>query len=123
MIRHGISVGIERVNNTFFLSIKATGKLSHDDYKIIVPMLESAINNVAQPEINVLFDGSEFQGWELRAAWDDLKLGLKHGREFKKVAIYGNDKWLEITAKVGRWFISGKVKYFNNLDDALGWLA
>ena len=86
-------------------------------------MLESAINNVAQPEINVLFDGSEFQGWELRAAWDDLKLGLKHGREFKKVAIYGNDKWLEITAKVGRWFISGKVKYFNNLDDALGWLA
>jgi len=29
---------------------------------------------------------TELQGWELRAAWDDFKIGLKHGGDFEKVA-------------------------------------
>ncbi len=46
----------------------------------------------------------------------------KHGSEFDKIAIYGNKNWQEITAKIGSWFMSGKVKYFENCDDALAWL-
>ncbi len=38
VIRHGLSIGIERVNNEFFLSLKAVGKLTHEDYKKITPM-------------------------------------------------------------------------------------
>ncbi|MDG2125216.1 MAG: STAS/SEC14 domain-containing protein [Verrucomicrobiales bacterium] len=30
--RHGISIGIERVGEDFFLSFKAVGKLTHADY-------------------------------------------------------------------------------------------
>jgi hypothetical protein len=30
--------------------------------------------------------------------------------------------WQEYAAKIGTWFISGEVKYFDNCDDALGWL-
>ncbi|MFG0264816.1 MAG: hypothetical protein ACF8AM_06635, partial [Rhodopirellula sp. JB055] len=30
IIRHGVSVGIERVNDNFFLSLKAVGKLTGD---------------------------------------------------------------------------------------------
>jgi len=120
--RHGISIGIERINNDVFLSLKAIGKLTHEDYQTIVPMIEAALAQVKHPIINVFVDGSEFDGWELRAAWDDLKLGLKHKREFSKVAIYGNKKWQERIAKVGSWFISGEVKFFENSDDALQWL-
>lgn len=120
--RHGISIGIERINNDVFLSLKAIGKLTHEDYQTIVPMIEAALAQVEHPIINVFVDGSEFDGWELRAAWDDLKLGLKHKREFSKVAIYGNKKWQERIAKVGSWFISGEVKFFENSDDALQWL-
>ena len=63
------------------------------------------------------------EGWELRAAWDDFKIGLKHGNEFKRIAIYGNKNWQEITAKIGSWFISGEVKYFDDEGDALAWLS
>ena len=120
--RHGLSIGIERTDNDFFLSLKAIGKLTHDDYQTITPMIESALEGVDHPKIKAIFDGTELEGWELRAAWDDFKIGLKHGSEFEKIAIYGNRRWQEISAKVGSWFMSGEVKYFENRDDAFAWL-
>ncbi|MEA1889362.1 MAG: STAS/SEC14 domain-containing protein [Pseudomonadota bacterium] len=122
IVRHGLSIGIERANNHFFLSLKAVGKLTHEDYETITPMLDSALAAVKKPMVNVFFDGTELEGWEPRAAWDDFKVGLKHGSEFEKIAIYGNKKWQEMTAKVGSWFISGEVKFFENEADALSWL-
>ncbi|GJM12145.1 MAG: STAS/SEC14 domain-containing protein [Pseudohongiella sp.] len=119
---HGLSIGIQRSNNNIFLSLKATGKLTHEDYKTITPLIDSALDAVKQPKVKVLIDGTELEGWELRAAWDDLKIGLKHGNEFSKIAIYGNKNWQEITAKVGSWFIGGEVKYFESLADAINWL-
>jgi hypothetical protein len=122
MTRHGLSIGIERVNNEFFLTLKAIGKLTHEDYLKINPMIDSALVGVSTPKINAFIDATELEGWELRAAWDDFKLGLKHGSEFNKIAIFGNKKWQEYSAKIGTWFISGEVKYFNNSHDALTWL-
>ena len=122
MTRHGLSIGIERVGNDFFLSLKATGKLTHEDYEKINPMIDSALESVNNPKVKVFIDGSEFEGWELRAAWDDFKLGLKHGSEFEKIAIFGNKQWQEYAAKIGSWFISGEVKYFEDSNEALVWL-
>jgi hypothetical protein len=85
-------------------------------------MIESALLGVKQPKIKAIFDASQLDGWELRAAWDDFKLGLKHGSEFEKIAIYGNKRWQEMSAKIGSWFISGEVKYFEDYDEALAWL-
>ena len=120
--RHGLSIGIERSGSDFFLSLKAIGKLTHKDYEMITPMIDSALNAVKDPQVKVLIDGTELEGWELRAAWDDFKIGLKHGNEFVKIAIYGNKHWQQIAAKVGAWFVSGEVKYFDNVEDALAWL-
>ena len=122
MTRHGLSIGIERVDDNFFLSIKAMGKLTHEDYKTITPMIDSALESVKTPKIRALFDATELEGWELRAAWDDFKLGLKHGSEFEKIAMYGNKNWQELAAKIGSWFISGEVKYFESYNEALAWL-
>lgn len=122
IIRHGLTIGIERVDNDFFLSLKATGKLTHADYEKINPMINSALEGIDDPKIKAYIDGSDFEGWELRAAWDDFKLGLKHGSEFEKIAIFGNKKWQQYSAKVGSWFISGDVKYFEDADAALSWL-
>lgn len=120
--RHGLSIGIERIEDQFLLSLKAQGKLSHKDYEIITPMIDSALAAVKEPKVKVLIDGTELEGWQARAAWDDFKLGLKHGNEFEKVAIYGNKKWQELVAKIGSWFIAGEIKYFENVDDAITWL-
>lgn len=121
---HGFSVSIERTGDQrVLLSMHARGKLQHQDYEILVPMLESAIAGMDHPKVDVLFDMRELDGWDIRAAWDDLKLGLKHGRQFNKVAMVGNKSWQETAAKVGSWFIGGEAKVFDDKAEALAWLA
>ena len=122
IIRHGLSIGIEKFVNEFLLVMKAVGKLTHEDYETITPMINSALEGVKKPKIKALIDGTEMEGWELRAAWDDFKLGLQHGSDFEKIAIYGNKNWQEIASKIGAWFISGDVKYFETYNDAVAWL-
>jgi len=122
-VRHGLSVGIARTgSNDFFLDLKAAGKLTHEDYEIINPMVDSALGVIKHANVKVLFDASELEGWEVRAAWDDFKFALKHNNEFSRIAIYGNQHWLENSAKVASWFISGEIQYFENLGDAFDWL-
>ncbi len=120
--RHGLSIGIHRTGSDLFLSLKAIGKLTHDDYLVITPMIDSALAGVKEPSVKALIDCSELEGWEARAAWDDFKIGLKHGSEFSKIAIYGHKKWLEYATKVGSWFVSGEAKYFESEEEALAWL-
>ena len=122
VVRHGLSIGLERIANRFFLTLKATGKLSHEDYETITPLLDSALSVVRNPKVKALLDATELEGWELRAAWDDFKIGLKHGNEFEKVAIVGNQKWQQTSAKLGNWFLSGEVKYFEDMQAAREWL-
>jgi hypothetical protein len=122
VMRHGISISIERSNDEVFLKIKALGKLTHEDYKVITPMINSALSEVKQSHVKVFFDGTELDGWDLRAAWDDFKIGLSHRNEFFKIAIYGNKNWLAISSEIGSWFISGETKYFEKQRDALAWL-
>ncbi|WP_144207694.1 SpoIIAA family protein [Shewanella donghaensis] len=119
---HGFSIGIERIKSDVFLSLKAKGTLTHNDYLSITPLIDAALSEVKHPKVNVLIDGTELDGWELRAAWDDLKIGLKHGNEFNKIAIWGNKNWQEYATKIAGWFISGDAKFFDNKEDALTWL-
>ncbi|GAM74030.1 hypothetical protein JCM19241_5226 [Vibrio ishigakensis] len=120
--RHGISLGVERIESEFVLVFKAMGKLTHQDYQAMAPVLESALQGVDSKHIKMLVDVSEFSGWELRAAWDDFRLGMKLGFEIEKVAIFGDKNWQEMASKVGGWFINGEMKSFQSYDDAVDWL-
>lgn len=123
MITHGFSIGINRVDEHFFLTLKAVGKLTHEDYEKMMPLIDSALESVKEPKIKALVDLSEFEGWELRAAWDDMKIGLTHNSEFEKIAICGNSKkWIEYGIKVADWFTSGEIEQFDNISDATKWL-
>ncbi|NOX27123.1 MAG: STAS/SEC14 domain-containing protein [Gammaproteobacteria bacterium] len=122
IIRHGLSIGIDRVETDFFLTLRIVGKLTHGDYEKITPLIDSALEGVKSPKVNVFVDALELEGWELRAAWDDLKLGLKHNKDFNKIAILGQKKWQKYLAKIASWFISGEVKYFEEVNAAFYWL-
>lgn len=119
---HGVHVEIEQNENQIFMEMKAIGTLTHEDYEKITPLLETALEGTTDPVVNVFFDGTEFEGWDLHAAWDDLKLGLRHGRKFNKIAFYGNERWQSIMSKVGSWFFSGEVRYFEDSIEAINWL-
>ncbi|MCX2784128.1 STAS/SEC14 domain-containing protein [Microbulbifer thermotolerans] len=120
---HGISIGLERIDSEFFLYVKAIGRLTHEDYERITPLLDYALQGIKDPKVKALVDVEDFEGWELRAAWDDFKLALKHGNEFSRIAVVGEEKWQKVAARIASWFLSGDVQYFEEHDDALHWLA
>lgn len=123
MKQHGLSLGMVRHNEQLFVTFKAVGTLTHSDYALMTPMLNSALNGIEQAQISMLADITEFDGWELRAAWDDFKLGMTLGRRFDKIAIVGHQRWQALAARLASWFISGEVKSFADTDSALAWLA
>ncbi len=120
--RHGLSIGIERIGESFYLTIKVIGKLTHQDYQQINPLVDSALEGIKSPKVKVFFDAQALEGWELRAAWDDFKFGLKHNNHFEKIAVVGNKKWQELMSKVGGWFIAGDIQYFEEAEQAYQWL-
>lgn len=121
-IANGLLFGVERINDNLFLKLKAIGTLTHEDYEKINPMLDLALTGIKDPKIDVLVDISELEGWDLEAAWDDLKLGLKYGNSFNKIAIYGEKSWVKFASKISSWFIDGQIKEFKSLEEAIKWI-
>lgn len=121
-ITHGLFFSCETTKNDIFIKFKAIGQLTHEDYEKITPIIDSTIINVANPKVNILIDIEKLEGWDLRAAWDDLKLGLKHRNEFNKIAIVGHKSWQELISKISNMFISSETKSFENIKDAINWL-
>lgn len=120
---HGISMGMHRYDDKVFLTFKATGKLTHKDYESIIPFIDSSLKGVKLSKVDILVDLSEFDGWELRAAWDDFSIGLNHGFDFEKIAIYPNQaSWIEYSVKISSWFMGGEIKIFDTHKEALTWI-
>ncbi len=97
-----------------FFFIKASGKLTDADYKALVPQLEGAIDR--HGSIRLLFDMEDFEGWSLQAAWDDLAFGIKHSNDFERVALLGDKRWEELSAKVMDRVMGGEIRYFDLAD-------
>ena len=65
------------------------------------------------------------EGWELAAAWDDFAFGVKHWNDFTKLALVGNKRWEELSAKIGDKLTSAEMRYFpeEEKDAAMAWIA
>lgn len=109
-------------NSNVYCYMKAVGKLTHSDYEKFVPSFEEFLKGIKEPKVKVLADLSEFTGWELEAAWDDLKFGLSHNNEFAKIAVVTTSKYIEYGVKISNWFTGYEIKQFSDIDSALIWL-
>ncbi len=105
------------------IAVRASGKLTHEDYQNFLPQLEQQIKEFGK--VSMLFEFDNFTGWELEAAKDDFKYGMKHLTDFERIAMVGDKGWEHWMALMAKPFLlSGKVRYFNreNLQDAWDWL-
>lgn len=119
---HGIGISIKRTKKRVFIELSMIGTLKDKDYKMFVPMIDKALKKAKELEVDMLVDMRGFKGWELLAAWDDMKFGIKHRKSFNKIAIIGNKKWEELSIKMMSGMMKGETKYFKERDKALSWL-
>lgn len=121
-ITQNMDINIEPANGIFNVTLKATGKLTHQDYMTLIPMMNSTVKSIPNAKVNMLLDATEFEGWEAQAAWDDFKFGMEYKDIFLKIAIVGTKTWQEYAAKMGDWFMHGEVKFFYDLNEAKNWI-
>ncbi len=109
-------VEVEEKDSGKILEVRVSGKLVHEDYQRFVPKFDRLVKR--HGKIRLLFEMSDFHGWELQAAWDDLKLGVKHFADIERIAMVGDKNWEKWMAAFCRPFTKAKIRYFES--DAIG---
>jgi hypothetical protein len=125
----GVSVAIEKLKgDEFFLTLKAVGEITHEDYTYIIPMIDGAVKGIKHPQIKALINLTQFDGWaDFEAMLDDFKFGMEHRHDFQKIALIFKDgsrekEIFELVQKFVLWFMDGEIKEFDSLHNALEWL-
>ena len=117
-----MAIKVDEKDEGKVLEVRVTGKLMHEDYEHFVPEFERLVKQ--HGKIRLLFEMIDFHGWEAQAAWDDLKLGVKHFSDIERIAMVGENRWQEWMARFCVPFTTAKIRYFESyaIDDARNWL-
>lgn len=105
------------------IAVRASGKLSHEDYQQFLPELEKQIT--ATEKVSILFELDNFHGWDLKAASDDFNFGMQHMDDFDRIAIVGDKAWEHwMVAMMKPFMPANSVQYFDreSLQQAWNWL-
>ncbi|MBN1395288.1 MAG: STAS/SEC14 domain-containing protein [Pirellulales bacterium] len=107
------------------LVVKATKKLTNQDYKdVMIPRLEAIIREYGRARF-ILDLSHDFHGWEASAMWDDVRFGVAHRNSFERMAIVGGPKCAEWGTKLAKLIMNGEIRYFppEKYDEAYEWVS
>jgi hypothetical protein len=103
----------------------AVGTITKYDYeRVIIPVVEEKLK--AHEKVSMLYHiGPKYQHFSLGAAWDDLKLGVKHLRSWKRIALVSDVRWIRGGIRVLGWLMPAKVHVFHNeqFNQARAWVC
>ena len=117
-----MTIELHETDEAKVLTIKASGKLSKEDYEAFIPKLEQLIKRFGK--IRILFEMKDFHGWDASALWQDLKFDIKHFKDIERLAMVGDRKWEKGMSIFCKPFTTAKVKYFdvNEVEKARDWI-
>ncbi len=110
------------VSEKNIFAFRVSGKLTDEDYQEFLPRLDALIEEYGK--ISLLFELDDFKGWDMKAAWDDLKYGLDHEEDFERIAVVGEKRWHRWITKFGNLMTRTEIRYFDrdDLQKAWDWL-
>lgn len=93
------------------LGVEASGTVTHEDYlKLLIPAAEEKL--VRGPIKMLYVAGPDFTGYELEAMWDDAGFGMKHWRDFKRIAVVTESTWLRAAVTMFSPFFPSEIRLF-----------
>lgn len=102
---------IDDLNDNKVLEISAKGKLTKDDYEIMLPQLENLLDRYGK--LRFLIKLEDFKGIEAEALWDEIEFDREHMDEYGKTAVVGDRTWEDWGTKISNLFFDTEVKYFD----------
>lgn len=95
-----------------------------DERNVVIPAIEAAIAEHGKVRLVYVF-GPEFDDYEGDAAWEDLKLGVRHPASFERIAIVTDARWAGPTTRIVSLLWPGQARAFPlaDLEAAKRWAA
>jgi len=117
-----MSLKLNEENGGKLLVVRVSAKLTKADYEHFVPEFDRLVQK--HGKLRVLFDMTDFHGWEAGALWEDIKLSLKHFAHLDRLAMVGEKKWQQGMATFCKPFTKASIRYFDHAGgaDARKWL-
>ena len=107
-----MSIQLEQENNGKVLAIRVSGTLTKTDYELLTPEFERLIRQ--HGKLRILFDMTQFHGWDASAGWEELKLDIKHHAHMERVAMVGEKRWEHVMATFWKPFTTATIRYFDH---------
>ena len=116
-----ITLAVTDGSNILF--VKASGKLTKDNYEALAPKVEDLIRQ--HSKIRILVELEDFHGWKAGALWEDTKFAFKHFSDIERLAIVGERKWEKGMATFCKPFTAAEIRYFDRdrAEEAKQWIA
>jgi hypothetical protein len=118
-----VEASVEEISGNRILVVRASGRLTKEDYGHLVPEVERLIKE--QGKIRLLFQMHDFHGWEPGALWEDVKFDIRHFADIERLAIIGEKRWEELMASFCKPFTTAEIRYFDHSEsaEARRWIA
>ena len=115
-------IQLKQENGGNLVVVRVTGKLVKADYERCVPEFDRLIRQ--HGKLGLLFEFTDFHGWEGGALWDEIKLDIKHVADIERIAVVGDKKWEQGMATFYKPFTKATIRYFDqaNAVEARKWL-
>lgn len=117
-----MTIHLNEENGGKLLVVHVSGKLVKEDYEQFVPAVEQLVRQ--HGPLRMLFDMTDFHGWEVSAAWEDFKFGVEHFSDIERLAMVGEKQWQSAMATICKPFTKATIRYFDRADaaEARKWL-
>jgi hypothetical protein len=107
------------------LGVSASGVVTGEDYeKVLIPAAETKLRN--HNRISVLYHlGTRFERFEPQALLDDAEFGLKHRREFDRIAVVTDNERLRRVVRTAGSMAPCPIRVFGsaNICGAEHWVT
>lgn len=105
------------------VGFKYDGKVTAKDYEsILFPAIESAFGK--SKDLKMLCQMADsFEGFKAGAIMDDIQLGIKYFRDWKKIAFVSKKNWMIHAVRTFGFLIPGQVQTFKKKKEAISWLS
>lgn len=111
------------------IGFRFSGEVSRRDYDdVLTPALQEAFES-GEPVRCLCQLGSDFEGYEAGAVWEDVKTGAKFGvghlSAWKRTALVTDVDWIRHATAMFGWMTPGELKLFSldELEQAKSWVA
>ena len=104
------------------VAFRISGHVDKRDYDVMLPLLDEKIKQ--HGKIRVYAEVQLIEDFSIGALWEDIKYDFKHATDFSRVAIVGDQKWIEWLTVASKPFTTAEIRHFDfsQREQAWSWI-